>query len=429
MEFRRSGGRDERRRRVLLDEPNGGADQSSGAATTDTSAAAGASSARSAPDYAEAARAVRQLRLSDLMPRKAHMLTGLTALATLLASAVVAAAWYAPGWSWLNPPAREIFSTSARGNLASWFASMLLLLSAAWAMQIYLLRRHKVNDYRGRYRLWVPVAASLFLGSADAVIGLRHLLGSAVSAVMPSAWIASVELAWMLPFGLLVTALGIRLTIETRRSYGTLTALGFCALAYLASAVVHVQPQVISLAGATEARVAVVVSLAAQLAGHVLLLLTVMLYGRYVFLAANGLLTVREPRAARQPRPKKQRADKRAVSPESSTVDDEAQASDRSPKQKAAAAKSSAKPAVAKPPAEKPRAQESKPAKTAGKASIDKSSSVAAKNKSEADDQPATLSIEELAHREDLSPDDTAHLSKAERRRLRKLQKRSNRAA
>ena len=49
----------------------------------------------------------------------------------------------------------------AAGNLAAWFSSCLLLMAAACSLQIYNLRRHKIDDYRGRYRIWVWAAIAL----------------------------------------------------------------------------------------------------------------------------------------------------------------------------------------------------------------------------------------------------------------------------
>jgi hypothetical protein len=424
MEFRRSGGRDERRRRVLMDE-TGTTEESTAGSTPSSTTTSGS---RNTPDYAEAAKAVRQVRLSDLVPRKAWLVAALTCLALLLTAGVIAAIWYAPTWPWLNQAAREIFAPGNRGSLASWFSSLLLLMCAAGAMQIYLLRRHKVNDYRGRYRLWVPVALLLFVASADAVIGLHLLLGSAVSTLLPAAWTPSTQLAWMLPFAAIVAAVGIRLAVETRRSYGTVVALTTCTVAYTMSAVVHCRPDVMSIAEISDAHALVTISLAAQLVGHVFLLLTVMLYARYVFLAANGMLAVRQPRAARKPRVKKQKpSEATADQPNEETNAKPASAGRR--KKKPAAANSTAKAPAESVSPEKKTVAPSKPAAPAPKASISKQTVSTPPAEAADDSPPATISLEELAERENLSPADTAHLSKAERRRLRKLQKRSNRAA
>ena len=407
MEFRRNGGRDERRRRVLMDESTS-AEETSGAEASGAPSAR--SSKRDATDYTAAAEASRQLRLSDLVPRKGWLVALFSFTSLLVAGAIVAAAWYSPQWAWLDDTTRLIFAADARGNLTSWFASLVMLLCAVGAMQIYLLRRHKANDYRGRYRLWNWVAGLFLLASASAVVGLHDLMAIGLRAVVPASWSIDSSLLAMAPLAVIMLAVGIRLTIETRHSYGTLAALACCGICYAFCGVAWSQPGWLTHLGASDSHAIAVIGLGSQLAGHTMLLLGVMLFARYVHLAANGLLKVRPPRKRREKKPAAKKAATEATTSE--------------PKRE------SAKPKPAKtkrkrtkatpPPVEKVAPQSTAPEP---KSSTEKSS-----NSSDAP-APATLSLEELAEREDLTARDTAHLSKAERRRLRKLQRRSNRAA
>lgn len=412
MEFRRSGGRDERRRRVLMDEPTTSADAAADSTATAAATSGEAAATRPTAEYADAAAADRQVRLSDLVPHRAALVSLYALLALLMAGGAAAAAWYAPAWQWLDDSARSMLSPAERGSLASWLASMLLLLSAGGAIQIYLLRRHKINDYRGRYRLWIWMAVLCLLGSADAVTGAHELLGAATRGLLPAAWTPAPLLAWMLPLAAILGAVGVRLAIEVRQSYGTCTALGVTGLCYLASAIAIVQPQWLAATGAADTHATATVALACQLGGHVFLLLTTMLYGRYVFLAANGMLAVRPPRVRREKKPKKVKPAK------------ESKESNEEPAGASSRKTSSRKPAGTKVPAEAPTTL-----KLAPKASISKAASSTPAASSSERAAAENLSLEELADQDDLSDEDTAHLSKAERRRLKKLQRRSNRAA
>ena len=405
MEFRRSGGRDERRRRVLRDETTPTEDQAATGTSATSAAETRTAGPRSGRHYAAAAKCGKQKRLSDLIPRKAWFLALLTCGTMLLCCGIVALAWYAPQWQWLNEQGRAKFSANQSGNLASWFASLLMLLSAAGTMQIYLLRRHKLDDYRGRYRLWPWIGVALLLASANSAMGLHEVVGTLLTTLLPAGWRPSLQLAVLGPIAMLVTAIGIRLAIETRQSYGTLAALACTAVAYMASMVITVRPDLLTHAGLTDGREASIAILACQQAGHALVLLTTMLYGRYVLLVANGLIAVRVPRE-RKPKPPK----KLKVAAETTDSENPASQSTRSRKTKTVAAK--AAPAKASEPAA--RTTEPTP-----KASISKATATS----------PSTLSLEEMAEQEDLTEEDTAHLSKAERRRLRKLQRRSNKAA
>ena len=425
MEFRRSGGRDERRRRVLMDDSIAADDTSAEGTSSAEAPPAENSRARNAPEYADAAESNRQMRLSDLMPLRPWVVTLLTMLAATMAAGFTALAWYAPQWNWLDLRARAIFSADAPGSLASWFASLIMLLCASGAMQIYLLRRHKINDYRGRYRVWTSMAAAFLLASANAIASLHWLLGLALAALLPAAWLPAPQFAWMLPLTIIVAGLGVRLTIEVRRSYGTVAALCLASVAYLVSGAVYWNPALAGASAGAQPHTAAVAVLASQLAGHVFVLLAVMVYGRYVHLAANGLLTVREAKPAAK-RSRKKAAQPVAAGESNDTPETESR---RSRAAKPAAAKAPAKVPAAKAspaepaPEEKPASRSAAkpaPAKEAPSKSVVKERSTAA---------PATLSLDELAQYDDLDDEATSHLSKAERRRLKKLQRRSNRAA
>ena len=56
----------------------------------------------------------------------------------------------------------------ASGSLASWFASTLLMWTAAGAVLTFLIRRHRTDDYRGSYYVWLWATIALVLASIAA---------------------------------------------------------------------------------------------------------------------------------------------------------------------------------------------------------------------------------------------------------------------
>ena len=66
------------------------------------------------------------------------------------------------------------FAIDAKGSLACWFSSLLLLAAAVGAILVYTVRRHRADDYRGRYRVWFWAACCLFLMATDQAASLRE---------------------------------------------------------------------------------------------------------------------------------------------------------------------------------------------------------------------------------------------------------------
>jgi hypothetical protein len=155
-----------------------------------------------------------------------------------------------------------------------------LLLVAALARIIHSLRRHRVDDVRGRYRVWRWIAAGALLGSVNAVVGVHQFIAR-----------AAVALGW------------------------SITALGASADA---------------LAGAL------------PLVGHTLILAALMVYARYVVLDVQGLIEHKPRRPAASAAKARKPAAKTATTTAAPAVDSAPAAKAPSPQPKPAAAASTA---------------------------------------------------------------------------------------
>ncbi len=277
------------------------------------------------------------------------------------------------------------------GNLGSWYSSLLLALAAAGSLTIYSVRRHKVDDYSGRYRIWLWAAAAWLVLSADATAQFHRILpplGAHLTRV--EGW-AGGEWWWLGPAVVLYGALGLRLLIELRHCRLATAAL-VLAFGCWACAIVARLGGLPVLAG----ELATVVRSATTMAGHVLLLTALGLYARHVVLDARGELPLRPAKPKREKNPRRRKAQPDA---------EEEPAEPAESKKPAKLARTKTEPAHKSPPA------------PAGRSDLDEPPAPRRRAKPET---AWTDGGDEEADWEDDSSAGSRKLTKAERRRLRK---------
>src|SRR5204863_8373822 len=105
------------------------------------------------------------------------------------------------------------FDLAAPNSIGAWFSSLLFTLAAGWSLLIYSLRRHKVDDYRGRYRVWLPAAAALLLLSVDAPTGLHRVAAGTIVRLSGVTTFGDGPIWPVTLYGFLLGTLGLRLAI------------------------------------------------------------------------------------------------------------------------------------------------------------------------------------------------------------------------
>lgn len=374
--MRRTNNRDDRRRRVLTDErvlsterespPNDGASRKTGPT----------------PRYTEAALVDQQPRICDFLPIRPWtlllwFLVGTTFVVGHATLFVLERTYGLRAGVDLAP-----MRMTGPQTLSSWSSSFLLLASAVCAAIIVQFRRHRIDDYRGEYRVWYYFVVALVLASINASIGGHRIAWDATHQATKALEISHAGIWINGLISVFVTCVGVRLLLEVRGSRGTVVTGLITASIYLLSWLValDVIPMVTAELAALSAGLA-------RLMSHFLLMMTLVVYARFVFMDAQGLIShVRSKKA------KKKRTS-------SATV-------------KTKTARTTRKPAAAKPKTtkstqtEQPKLDESTP--TLDDASDEDLESL----ESDEDDSPSTL-----------------RLSKAERRRMRKQKRRDRRAA
>jgi hypothetical protein len=245
----------------------------------------------------------RQLRLHDLVPPR-------WLLGIFLLAAAGAAAGLEISYCWMMERAAAggkiiaALDISAKGSLACWLSSMALLAASFAAILVYGVRRHRTDDYQGKYRIWTWVSIGLLLMATDQAASLREgfrdlmiaATGMTLSGDGTLWWVGFYALAWL--------ALGSRVLLDMRPS---VLSMGSFVAATIAHALVMADRMgwIFTGSGMRE----VLVRSGCEMAGNFLLLAAMGFHARYVLLDAYGLLPLRE-RKQKEPKPSESTKDK-----------------------------------------------------------------------------------------------------------------------
>ncbi len=367
--------------------------------SSEASSAAGGSAKGPVHAYHAAVLSERQPKVTDLLPVRPVWV--FVALLLALAGVVAIEAIHvqaAPLQVGEGASHLAALNATQRGSLAAWYSSALLALAAVLAIVTFGIRAHRVDDYRGQYRVWLWTAAALAWLSVDAATGIHDALGLGLTflagqQVFTGSLAAGCTLTWIVVYGLALGTLALRLAFEIRSSLWSAASLLAAGGLYVYAALLQLE-----LLAAPVVLAPGVVQTATILLANLALLSTVGFFARHVYLDATGRLKVHIDPAARS---KSKRAKLRVVKSE--------KASETSKTAQAALpAKSAAKPAEPARFGASPAAGAAKPG-----ASISKSI-VASPDEGEEDEDDDEYG---------------SGVSKSERRRLKKLARREQRRA
>ena len=398
-----------------------------------------------------------QRKVTDLIPKRrlAYSLS-IVVFAVLLASVNLLAA-FSPNWiSVIGRDGVEALAITGPSSLVTYLSTVFFAVAAVLCLQIYTLRQHRCDDYEGTYRVWgwlFPAFAIASLGCVLPLVSISQNIFIAVSG-------RGFSVQWLpLAFGVLwVSLVLIRYLMEVRSSLGT---VAWASLAWLAICVGWGMPEILS-AFAPELNQSSVQDLALGngiLVAAVATLLANLTYARFVFLRSNGFIHSKPKQIkAKQTLPfrpfrerknsRRERVSKVVAEENTEDVTPVAAEPKKSPRKTSKKAPAASKPKVAK--ASKAKKTVPKPAtKPVPKPEPEKEQVVATAPAEEKAVDPPTKQIsvsasERLkqlaaATRIQKTPQQTEQtdqqapgvikLSKAQRRKLRKQQKKQNRAA
>ena len=175
----------------------------------------------------------------------------------------------------------EVFAN----RLVAWTSALLLLLTAGYTRLIFLLRRHRVDDYRGRYRVWRTVGWVAVGLSLNAVLGVHQLAARCLGNLVDWQLLPASAGWWLAPAILVGGWLALKMIGEATECRSALVVY-LLALSCLTIAGVH-------SAGWSPAFLADwpgLISRSLPLLGYTFLLVGSLLFARYVILDVQGLI-------------------------------------------------------------------------------------------------------------------------------------------
>jgi hypothetical protein len=245
-------------------------------------------------NYGDALFLENPLRLVDLIPRRLVWFV----LALVVGLGVIAAIEALHVWTPRILPSKPgqppaMFDLAATGSLAAWVSSLVLLTAGLVALAVYAVRRHKVDDYRGHYRVWLWAASCWFLMAADTGTGLHTAFQTIMTTWAGTRVLGDGSIWWIFPGLLLLGGVGSRLLLDMWPCRLSIIALVLTAGCYGAALAVHFD----WLSRGMEGQRTLVLRGGLML-GHLCLVLAMGLQARYVLLDAQGLLPARRRKEA-----------------------------------------------------------------------------------------------------------------------------------
>jgi hypothetical protein len=272
VQFFRSRQHDGRRRIVTEDGPGA-------SAPAPIKAASAKSTSRRYP--ADALRD-KQPRLIDLIP---HSLAKLFLLFLVGVGAIAAIeAVYATRVFDVADQRLPAFDLALEGSLNNWFTSIALDIAGVVALIIYSLRRHRLDDYHGRYRVWLWAAACWLWLSIDEAASLHESLQSSL-AVLANQGPREAELVTFGLYGLIVGGVALRLFFEMRACRTAVMAIVFAGLTFAGAIAAH-----FGWLPPAAAEYRMLIEEGCEMGGTLLLAFSMCLYARYVILDSQGLI-------------------------------------------------------------------------------------------------------------------------------------------
>ena len=293
-DFRRTGQRDERRRRVLADERLGRLTAAEDPLLPDRARTPLAYS----PRYTEAASMDAQPRLIDLVPKRIAIYALLLFAGVLAVTALEALYYWMPRLAGLTTDGRvAAFDLDSEGSLAAFFSSVILALAGVAALLVWSLRRHRVDDYHGRYRIWLWTAAAWFAMSVDESCSLHEGFKELMAHLTGQRLFGDGSLWWVSAYVVLLGWLAGSLVFEMRACRTSLAALvlaGICWAVAVAMQMELLLPQ--------HGAIGVMWEEGLEMLGDICVLFSMTFHARHVILDAQGLLgdVVAKPKRSRK---------------------------------------------------------------------------------------------------------------------------------
>lgn len=281
-----------RRRRVLKEEVLAA---SNNHASLRASTDGGASDA---PRYSDAAGVENHPQITDFVPRRYGTIAMLVVMGAGTTAVMSALDYFAqPLAAAIGVQNTSALELTSYGSLASWFAAVVLLVASGACLLTYSIRRHRIDDFRGRYRVWLGAAIACLLMSMNSVTGLHQVAADALGHLTGWTALRSGAVWWLMLAGLPVAWIGLRALLDTRECRVAAGLLSLAVACYMFSTVSY-----LGVAVSEDLRVRSITTGSSLMIGHWLALASVVAYARFVVLDAQGLIERRQTTTKRTAR-------------------------------------------------------------------------------------------------------------------------------
>ncbi len=283
--FRQGSLRDERRRRALVEDA-----MASGTEVPASLKPPRKAAVRSSETYSELARTEHLWRVTDLIPRRSWGLAAWFVAGVAIVALLEAGYWMAITRPIGDVPLPTALDLAAHNSLRGYASSLVMCGAAAVSILIYAVRRHRTDDYRGRYRVWAWAAMLWCVASIDAVADLRSLVRVLCVALTGHSGPGEGIVWWLGPWLFVLFFVALRTALDVLPSWPALISLLLAIGCWTAALVLDI---------ARFSLVEMHVTMLARgfsLSGDWLLFWSGMAFGRYVLLEAHGELPPRTPR-------------------------------------------------------------------------------------------------------------------------------------
>lgn len=169
--------------------------------------------------YSQDVRKACGQRLVQLIPVRRRSFAGVVVVSLLIPGLLLAAHYmiHVSGQlQWWRHPLAIALDIGHPRSIAAWLCSQLWLLCLGATVLTFQLRRHKLDDYNGEYRLWFWLVLTCLIASVDATTNITSLFALALDP-----W-AQTRLGWSGPavvdstMAVLIGMLGLRMCGELK---------------------------------------------------------------------------------------------------------------------------------------------------------------------------------------------------------------------
>jgi hypothetical protein len=278
-------GRNGRRRRVLKEEV-----LAASSAHASRQSAGSDDDYLEAPRYSDAAGVENHPQITDFIPRRYRTIGLLVAVGAVTTATLGSLDYFSTEIAtFAGLPSVRPFSIALPGSIAAWASAVVLFLASLTCLLIYSIRRHRIDDFRGRYRVWLGASLACLLLSANSVTGMHQVIAHALSHIVGWTALRDGAVWWLAIAGAPLAWIGVRALLDVRECrLAGVFVLGAIAC-YVASAMSH-----FGVILQSDSETASIVTGATLLLGYWLLFASTITYARFVILDAQGLIAVRK---------------------------------------------------------------------------------------------------------------------------------------